>query len=235
MNEKEIIWITGAGSGIGSSLALKFTAEGYNVAASSRNNEALQNLKENNKGPGELIIFPLDVRESGDVMNTASAISDKYVIRGLINNAGITRFKDAAQTSIEEADDIIKTNLLGSIYAINAVLPQMSGSVGGTILNIISVTAQKIFTKSSVYSASKSGLLAYANVLREEVRKDNIRVINVSPGATRTGIWPEPALEKFAERMLDPEDVADAIINLYKMGPSVVAEDITLRPQGGDL
>ena len=117
----------------------------------------------------------------------------------LINNAGITSFKLAEENSINEINDIINTNLLGSIYAIKAVLPQMISNRSGTIINILSVVTKKTFTKSSVYSASKMGLLGYTNSLREEVRKYNIKVINVIPGATATPMWSKEMRNQFSE------------------------------------
>ncbi len=109
----------------------------------------------------------------------------------LVNSAGITAFKYAAETSIEEFEGIIKTNLLGSVYAIHSVLPVDDYRKSGTILNISSVAAIKVLKGSSIYSASKAGLLQYSRVLREEVREHNIKVIDVLPGATETPIWDE--------------------------------------------
>ena len=88
-------------------------------------------------------------------------------------------------------------NLLGSIYTTKAVLPEMIKRKSGTIINILSVAAKTVFTNSSIYTASKSGLEAFGKVLREEVREYNIRVINIFPGATATEIWSKEALDKF--------------------------------------
>ena len=105
----------------------------------------------------------------------------------------------------------------------------------GTIINILSVASKKIFTQSSVYSASKAGLEMYMNILREEVRKYNIRIINIFPGATKTAIWPDEMLEQFGKRMMLPEDIAALIFSLYNSNNSVVPEEIVLRPIKGDL
>jgi len=234
--KNEIIWITGASSGIGKELAIQFIKSGRMTAVSSRNNDLLVKLKENAGEYKEFLkLVPCDISNPGSVEEAVNNISKEFRIAGLINNAGITSFKPAADDSIEEIEKIIKTNLLGAIYAIKNVLPGMINSKKGTIINTISVTAKKVFTNSSVYAASKSGLLSYTDVLREEVRKYNIKVINVLPGATKTPIWPNSSLEKFSERMMSPNDVASMILNLYTIEGTAVPEEITLRPMKGDL
>ncbi len=234
--KKEIIWITGASSGIGKELVHLFVKSDKPVAASSRNIELLDKLKENlGDKKAFLNIVQCDVSDYESVVNAYNKISKDFRISGLINNAGITSFKPAADNSIEEIQQIINTNLLGAVYTIKTVIPEMIAKNNGIIINTISVAAKKIFTNSSIYSASKSGLAAYTNVLREELRKHNIRVINILPGATKTPIWPNSALEKFSERMMSPADVASMIYKIYNLDGNIVPEEITLRPLKGDL
>jgi short-subunit dehydrogenase len=78
-------------------------------------------------------------------------------------------------------------------------------------------------------------LLAYTNVLREEVRKYNIKVINILPGATKTPIWSSEMLNKYANKMMSPEDLALFIYSVYDLDSSLVTEEITIRPICGDL
>jgi len=234
--ENEIIWVTGASSGIGKELALKLAQSGKIVAASARNLEMLEKLKDGAKEGKDFIkIFPCDIASLQSVAETEKKISKDYTISALFNNAGVTSFKPAADDSLEDIQKIINTNLLGAIYTIKSVLPSMIKENRGVIVNTISVVAKKIFTASSAYSASKSGLLAYTDVLREEVRKNNIKILNVLPGATKTPIWPNSALERFSERMMTPADVAAVILNLYGDDGTAVPEEITLRPLKGDL
>jgi short-subunit dehydrogenase len=100
---------------------------------------------------------------------------------------------------------------------------------------VLSVVTKKVFTRSSAYSASKHGLIGYANSLREEVRKYNIKVINVVPGATQTPIWSHEMREKFGERMMTVEEVAQVLVWLYLQKGNLVTEEIVLRPILGDL
>ena len=105
----------------------------------------------------------------------------------------------------------------------------------GTIINIISVAAEKVFTRSSAYAASKSGLLAYTNVLREEVRKYNIKVINILPGATNTPMWSDKVLEEYGDKIMKPENIARVLVSVYLQGSDYVTEEIIMRPMIGDL
>ncbi|NWF90628.1 MAG: SDR family oxidoreductase, partial [Ignavibacteriaceae bacterium] len=106
---------------------------------------------------------------------------------------------------------------------------------GGTIINILSVVTKKIFTKSSAYSASKYGLLGYTNSLREEVRKHNIRIINVIPGATQTPMWSNEIRDKFGDRMMSVNEIAQVVVWLCLQKGTMVTEEIVLRPILGDL
>lgn len=235
-DSNNIIWITGASSGIGKALALEFASNKKMIAASARSKDALKRLKkEVTDSKGNIEIFPLDVTDFEQVSSIVEQISGEYKISCLINNAGATTFKLAAENSIEEIKEVLDTNLYGAIYTIKSVLPKMIEQKHGTIINILSVAAETVLTKSSIYAASKAGLLAYSKVLREELRESNIRIINVLPGATRTPIWPNSALEKYGERMMSPAELAKLVYHVYSINSNLVPEEITIRPIKGDL
>jgi len=235
-DKNQAVWITGASSGIGKALAIEFSKNGLYVLGTARRIELLNTIKKelgefgNNFEP-----HLLDVSDNEAVFQFYKNISVNLQIDCLINNAGITSFKTAFDNSIEEIQKIIEVNLLGSIYAIKSVLPDMIMRKSGTIINILSAVTQKIFTSSSAYSASKVGLHAYTKVLREEVRDKNIRVINISPGATATSIWHSGTLEKYSERMISTEKIANLIYRLYEENSNLVSEEVVIRPIKGDL
>ncbi len=226
--QSKTVFITGSSSGIGKALARKFNAEGFFVFLASRNVKDLKILQNELKFAENSKIIEFDVRNYAQVFSQIKSLSENFSIDYLINNAGITVFKSVENTSINEIDDILLTNLNGVIYTTKAILPFMLEKQSGTIVNILSIAAEKIYTESSVYSASKAGLLAFGNVLREEVRNQNIRVINVLPAAVATPIWHPKSLEKSGKKMMKTEDLAEFIfINLVEN--SVVAEEITFR------
>ena len=236
MEKKSGIWITGASSGIGKAASIEFAKIGCNVFISARRVQELKRVKDEAGKLGENIFtFPCNVASSSNVEQTFKKISSEFEINCLVNNAGITSFKNAADNSINEINDIINTNLLGSIYTIKAVLSSFIKKESGTIINILSVVVDKTFTKSSSYAASKMGLLGYSNSLREEVRKYKIKVINIIPGATETTMWSQEVRKEKGERMMNPGSIAHTIVSAFLQNDNLVTEEIVLRPITGDL
>ncbi len=230
--KKNLVWITGARSGIGKELLKKFSSKNNFVLGTSRN------INVNDKEFASLeniILEKNDISQNKDVEALVKKINNNFHIDCLINNAGVTSFKPFVENSMNDIETIIDTNLKGAIYATNAVLPKMIENKSGVIINILSVAAKKIFENSSVYAASKAGLTAFSNVLREEVRKHNIKVINIFPGATSTEIWPEGALSKYSSRMMSPENLANLIYDIYNNSNQLSPEEIVVRPISGDL
>jgi 3-oxoacyl-[acyl-carrier protein] reductase len=234
--EKPGIWITGASSGIGKSAAIEFAKTGAKVFVSARRATELERINtELDSDKIYVEVIPCNVASQTNVDQTAKKILADSKIDCLVNSAGITSFKLAEDNSINEINDIINTNLLGSIYTIKAVLPQMIYNGGGTIINILSAVTKKVFIKSSVYSASKWGLLGYTNSLREEVRKYNIKVINIIPGATSTSIWSKEIRNQFSDRMMSSDNIARVLVWAFLQKENLVTEAIVLRPIEGDL
>jgi 3-oxoacyl-[acyl-carrier protein] reductase len=230
------IWVTGASSGIGKETAKEFARVGYKVTVSSRRHSILELInKELKREKLSVNIVPCNIASSSNVDMAVKKIFKYDDVDCLINNAGITSFKTAEENSIREIRDIIEVNLLGSIYCIKAVLPQMIKRKKGTIINIISIAAEKIFTRSSAYAASKAGLLAYTNVLREEVRKYDIKIVNILPGATNTPMWSQKVLDEYGDRLMKPENIARVLVSVYLQGKDFVTEEIIMRPMIGDL
>lgn len=230
------VWITGASSGIGKAAAKEFARTGSNVFVSARRVTELERLNnELNDENLNLNILPCNVASQSNVDQVVKKILADSKLDCLVNNAGLTSFKLAQENSIQEINDIINTNLLGSIYTIKAVLPHFIQNGGGTIINILSVVVSKIFTRSSAYSASKAGLLAYTKSLREEVREHNIRVINIIPGATETPMWSQEVRKEKSDLMMSADDIARVIVSSYLQKNNIVTEEITLRPLTGDL
>lgn len=233
---KKNVLITGASKGIGRALAEKFATEGHTVIATARDPEKVKLYSDALPGiTGKIIPAKLDVTIRGEVEEFIRSVEKDYPVDCLINNAGITSFKRAEHDSFDQIEQIVNTNLVGAVYMIKNVLPGMIRRKEGNIINIISVAADKIFTNSSIYAATKAGLLTYAKVLREEVRGYGISVINVLPGATRTDIWSSEMLQKFGDRMMDPEHIANVVYSAINSDNNLVQEEIVIRPLSGDL
>ncbi|MCF8259177.1 MAG: SDR family NAD(P)-dependent oxidoreductase [Melioribacteraceae bacterium] len=233
--KKKVFVVTGASSGIGKSICKNLLDNGITVIGIARNKGRLDNLKKEFKHFGDQFkALEIDLSNFADMESKFNELQNSVSIIGVVNNAGITSFQSARETTAKETIDIININLLGAIITIKSSLESLIENKG-ILINILSVAATKIFTNSSVYAASKAGLLAYTNVLREELREKSVRIINILPGATKTPIWPNDALEKFSERMMDPVDIADIVYSVISNRKNIVQEEIVLRPIKGDL
>jgi short-subunit dehydrogenase len=234
---RSVVWITGASSGIGRETAKQFAKLGCKVCVSARRKNNLETLvKEINGFGGHAYSFPFDITKLDTIQKASKKIQQQFGrIDVLINNAGITSFKPISDTSIKEFDSIFRTNLLGSIACAKTVLPSMIEQKGGSIINIISMVALRTYENSGAYTAAKSGLLGFGKVLREEMRKHNVKVINIIPGATETEIWNKKVREKYSTRMMKAKSVAEAILSVYQMPDDVVVDEMVVRPISGDL
>ncbi len=233
----EVVWVTGASRGIGYEIAKGFAAIGAQVVVTSRNRKGLRALtRDIERRGGRAALFACDVRSWSAVRSVAGKILDRYGhVDVLVNNAGVTYFKTFLATTPEEFEEVVATNLGGTFLSTKAVLESMIRRRSGHIFNIISVAANKTFTKSAAYSASKAGSLALTNVLREEVRSRNVKVTAVIAGATKTSMWSAAHRRKYRHQMMRPEDIARLIIAIYKAPRMTHVEEIVVRPQLGDL
>jgi len=234
---KKVVWITGASTGIGREIAKVFAKAGNIVVVSARRKSRLVSLVSEIKfAEREAVAFVCDVSSERSVMNTAKRIKEKYgTIDCLINNAGVTVFKSFLDTKIVDYDYVMDINLRGSFMCMKAVLPLMLKKNNGHIINILSVASNTIFEDSSVYSASKAGLLAMSNSLRLELRGKNIKVTNIFPGAVETPIWDSRTRQKYKNRMLSPLDIANSALYAFNQPKKVMIEDLVIRPIKGDL
>ncbi len=232
-----VVWITGASTGIGFELAKVFAKSGYIIVATARRKSRLVSLVNEIRFAGhEAYAFVCDVRSERSIISTKKKILEKCgTIDVLINNASITAFKSFIDTKPPEFDDIIETNLRGSYLMARTVLPIMMKKKRGHIINILSVAAHTVFTNSSAYAASKAGMLAMFNGLRAEVRKFNIKISNVMPGATDTPMWSQATRQKYSSRMMTPREVAEITIQIANQPKKVVIEDVIIKPIKGDL
>jgi NADP-dependent 3-hydroxy acid dehydrogenase YdfG len=237
MPTPRVVWITGASSGIGRALWEEFVSHGDTVAASARTLSNLTALESQFAGsPGTCTVFRCDVADDEQVQAATRAILAKFGgIDILINNAGVTYFKDFLNTTIKQFDDVIDTNLRGLFLTTRAVLPEMLEKGRGSIINVLSYAAKTTYIASSAYSASKAGAEAMMNVLRAETRDKGIKIINVYPGAVFTPIWHPKHRDQYGPQMMKPAEIAKVLYEISCQPPSMMVEDVVIRPQVGDL
>lgn len=235
--QQPVVWVTGASRGIGREIAKQFASVGCDVCLSARSARELKDAARRIiDAGGSAYPFPCDISSSASIARTVKSIRKQVgEINVLVNNAGMTVFKSFLNTSLKEFDDILATNLSGHVACIKAVLPSMVRRKRGWIFNIISTAAIKTFKDSAAYTAAKAGMLGVARVLREEVGRSNVRVVNVLPGPTETGMWSRADRRKFSRRMMSAKSVAEAILEVYRMPEDVVIDEVILRPIRGDI
>lgn len=236
--QREIAWVTGASSGIGRAIALALAESGRDVAVSARNSEKLNELVPELEAFGvKALAAPCDVRSEAEIRSVALMIRTAFdrPIDILINNAAAGGWPAFSKLSIEEFDEVIRTNLTGHFMCIREVLPAMLDRGSGTIVEILSTAAKRAYPHGAAYIASKHGALGMIESVRDEVRAKGVKVIGVVPGATETGIWQEAMRTKHRERMMQPEDVAQAVVRLLALPQRALPEELILRPIGGDL
>lgn len=224
--------ITGGGSGIGSALAGAVAHEGYRVALAGRREERLQSVAGET---GADLILVCDVRDPASVQAAFGRLEEEFGrLDLLVNNAGYGEFLSLEQTDEEKWAAMIDTNLSGTWRVSKRAMPLLLAS-RGMILNVVSTGGRKGYPGSSAYCASKFGMLGLAESLREEFRGRGVRVVNLLPGATDTPFWDDIPGDWARDRMIRPEDVAQAALAALRLPDRVLMEEILIRPAGGDL
>jgi NAD(P)-dependent dehydrogenase (short-subunit alcohol dehydrogenase family) len=228
--------ITGGGRGIGLALAKAFVHEAYAVVITGRDQKRLSWAAEDlAKGGADVTALGCDVRDPQSVEKLFSSVRQRFsAIDVLVNNAGIAGALCAVdKLRVEAWKEIIDTNLTGTFLVTHAALPLIRA--GGTIVNNLSVAAEKVFAGMSAYCSSKAGALGFTNVLREELRSRGIRVLALLPGTTNTEIfeqfWPDAPRSK----MIAPETVAAAVLHAVLAPANATIEEIRMGPVVGAL
>ena len=213
MNEKKVIWITGASSGIGKALALKFANEGWIVAASARRENLLQDL---NKENSNIHSFPLDVTNIDQCKSVFKNIIEKFNdVEISIFGTGIHDPKSEKEFNLDKIRKIMEVNYFGTMNSINSVYDYYNDKKSGQISIISSVAGYRGLPAAGAYCASKSALTSFSESLHFEMRRKNVRVSLVSPGFIKT---PMTDQNDFSMPMIkSPEFAAEQIyIGLIK-------------------
>jgi short-subunit dehydrogenase len=184
MEYKKVIWITGASSGIGKALALKFANEGWLVAASARRENLLQDLNRENSN---IHSFPLDVTNIDQCKSVFKNIIEKFKnVEISIFGTGIHDPKSEKEFNLDKIRKIMEVNYFGTMNSINSVYEYYNNKKSGQISIISSVAGYRGLPAAGAYCASKSALISFAESLYFEMKRKNVRVSLVSPGFIKT-------------------------------------------------
>ena len=184
MTEKKIIWITGASSGIGKALAIKFAEKGWTVAASARRENLLEDL---NKFNSNIYSFPLDVTEIENCKLIANKIIEKFGgIDICVFGTGMHDPKSEKRFDLNKIREIMEVNYFGTMNSINSIYEYFSEKKNGQISIISSVAGYRGLPAAGAYCASKAALTSYAESLNFDMKMKNVRVSLISPGFIKT-------------------------------------------------
>lgn len=228
--------VTGASRGIGFAIAEVLASHGASVVITARSTESLEDAATKLAAYDTRIVpCECDVRDETSVQRLFALIADEFGhLDFLINNAGIYGpAVPVGEVDVSGWRNALDTNLTGTFLCTRYGLPLMKS--GSVIVNNLSIAAYQVFPNSAAYIASKQGALGLTNATREDVRKLGIRVLALVAGATDTEIWNQFWSDAPRTKMIQPKEVAQAVLNALMLPAGASVDEIRIMPTGGAL
>jgi NADP-dependent 3-hydroxy acid dehydrogenase YdfG len=236
----KVALITGATAGIGRACARALARDGARLVLTGRREDRLEELKhEAEKYSTQAISVAGDAREERTATKTVEAAIQAFgQIDILVNNAGAGNYKNLIETSAEEYDDLMDTNVRSMFLFTRHTVPAMLQRKEGTILIISSMAGVYGFAGEAVYCATKFAQVGFAQALDKELRIHGIKVGVICPGGVKTEFAigrgrTEEGVSK--SDMLEPEDVANAVLLACKQSPGSRIIEIQMRTMAEPL
>lgn len=228
--------VTGAGSGVGRAIALKFAAAGWNVALVGRRQAPLDETAAllDPAAQARIAVMACDVSVASDVEAMAAAVLQRFgEVDVLVNAAGINvPQRSFATLSLEDWHAVLATNLHGAYYCVRAFLPGMRQRRTGTIVNINSDVGKIARDLAGpAYVSSKFGLSGLTQQINAEERRNGVRACSICPRDINTPLLdkrPQPPSAETRARMLQPDDIADCAWLAATLPPRAIVEEISL-------
>ncbi|WP_196887723.1 SDR family oxidoreductase [Aureivirga sp. CE67] len=233
-NNKGLIVITGASSGIGAATARLFSSKGHPVLLLGRRIEKLEELNLPNS-----MCRKVDVTDYNAFQNAVAEAEDTFgPVEALINNAGLMLLGDIAVQNPEEWKKMFDVNIIGMLNGMQIVLSKMKERKTGTIFNVSSIAGIKTFPNHTAYTGTKFAVHGLTENAREEAAKDNVRIIIIAPGAVETELLSHTtsddiingyeAWKKEMGGVLKPETIANSIWFAFSQPQNVNIREIVL-------
>ncbi|HNV49653.1 MAG: SDR family NAD(P)-dependent oxidoreductase [Bacteroidales bacterium] len=238
----KIALITGATSGIGEAIALKFAQKDINVIITGRRLDKLNALKSNitSNTKANILALKMDVTDRKSVERVINGLPDEWKsIDILVNNAGLAVGLDPIQHgNPDDWEQMIDTNLKGLLYVSKAVLPLMIARQKGHIINIGSIAGKEVYPKGNVYCATKHAVDALTKSMRIDLLGNGIKVTQIAPGLVET----EFSLVRFkgdeeraskvyqGYKPLEGKDIAEIAFFITTLPDHVCVNDILMTP-----
>lgn len=226
----KVAYITGGTKGIGFGIAEVLLKNGIKVAVSGRKQEdAEEAAKILSSNDSQVLGVASDVKNFEDEKNAVAEIIRKFGrLDYVIANAGLGVFKAVDELSLEDWNGMIETNLTGIFHTLKASVEELKKSEGYYI-SIASLAGTNFFEKGAGYNASKFGAVGFTQAAMIDLRKYNIKVSTIMPGSVSTHFNGNEPSEKDAWK-IQPEDVGELILNIFKMNPRTLPSKIEIRP-----
>jgi NADP-dependent 3-hydroxy acid dehydrogenase YdfG len=236
-NEKTVVLITGASSGIGEATARLLARSGVQVVLGARRTQRLETLVDEIRDKGGSASYrALDVTSLEDMQSFVSFAYETFGhIDAIVNNAGVMPLSKLEALKIDEWNRMIDVNIRGVLHGIAAGLPLMQQQGWGQFVNISSIGGHAVSPTAAVYCATKFAVRAISDGLRQET--DKIRVTVVSPGVTESELADtisDPTgraeMQEFRRIAISPDAIARAILFAIEQPDDVDVSEIIVRP-----
>ena len=239
---KKIVMVTGATSGFGKAVAIKFAKKGYDIIITGRRKERLSELEKDLLSSGEIRVLSLnfDVRKRNEVAEAISGLPEEWKeIDILVNNAGLAVGLDHIDAgNIDDWERMIDTNVKGLLYVTRAVAPLMVARNTGHIFNLSSIAGKELYENGNVYCASKHAVEALSKGMRIDLVNNNIKVTNIAPGLAETefsivrfkGNTEKAKVPYKGIKPLVAEDIAEVIYFCATLPEHVNINDLVIMP-----
>ncbi len=227
--------VTGASKGIGKAIARKLASLGYNLAMVARNEQQLEEFKnELHPFSGEYLALSADLSEE-DVFE--AIIKKTHAVFGridlLVNNAGLAHSASIVETGFETWDKIFRINARAPFFLCREAIPYLKKSPNPFIINIGSVVDFKGYALQAAYASSKHALAGFTKVLAKEVQEDGIRVHLISPGGVNTEMVSEMRPDIDVQQLIDPEEIAGIVEFIITQKGKGTIDHFYIRRQSG--
>jgi NAD(P)-dependent dehydrogenase (short-subunit alcohol dehydrogenase family) len=228
--------ITGGSSGIGLAVARVFLQEGAKVAITGRDEAKLRQAVASLAGGERLFSHAADVADPAQVQTLVKQVVERLGgLDILVNNAGLNlKERSLRELTPESWQRLLRANLDGAFYCIHAALPHLLQRGGGLVININSIAGKRASPLGgAAYSASKFGMRGLGLCLSAEEKGNGIRVSNIYPGEVNTPILdvrPRPVTAEQRQRILQPDDVAAAVLFVATLPPYATVPELVITP-----
>jgi 3-oxoacyl-[acyl-carrier protein] reductase len=228
--------VTGSNSGIGKAIARRFALEGAKVVIAARRRHLCEEVAARiQTEQGEALAIPTDVTDERQVESLVAATVRRFGrLDILVNNAGIGDGSRIEDTSTEDFDRVLSTNLRGTFFCSRAGFRAMRNSGGGIIINVSSVCGIDAWAGTGAYSASKYAIMGLTKALADEGRSFGIKASAICPGGVADDLVDaSPDMIRDSGK-INPFDIAETAVYLATLGPHAVVHQIIVDRLGAD-